>query len=72
MNNGADFINELFGQFTGDDGKEYRCTKCKYPMEVIMAQTMLKEPRKLFYCKRNTCDRFGFVTVVAKVNKKTI
>jgi len=54
----------------GDDGKEYRCVGCKYPLEKIVVQIMMKEYKKLFYCKRNVCARFGNVTVIAKVSNK--
>ncbi len=59
-------FNQFFGGITGKDGKEYRCVECKYPMERITVQTMLGDPRKLFYCKRKECSRFGTVTVIAK------
>jgi hypothetical protein len=66
MSNGADAFKDLFGQFTGDDGKEYRCVECKYPLVKIVVKTVFDDPKKLFYCKRNICTRFGFITVVAK------
>lgn len=49
----------------GKDAKEYRCVSCKYPMELVLAKTLDDIiARKLFYCKRSKCKRFGFVTVV--------
>ncbi len=59
-------FNEMFGQFTGEDGKEYRCIACKYPMDRITVKTVMGDSRKLFYCKRSQCEKFGLVTVVAK------
>lgn len=35
-----DPFKELFEAYTGDDGKEYRCVKCKYPMERIVVKTL--------------------------------
>lgn len=58
-------VNDIFGEFLGMDGKEYRCVLCKYPMERIVVKTMAGDPRKLFYCNHKGCSRFGFVTVVA-------
>lgn len=71
MSSGADFIEQMMNMAgLGDDGKEYRCVDCKYPLEKIVVQTMTKDYKKLFYCKRNVCSRFGTVTVVAKVINK--
>lgn len=64
-----DFMKEIMGNYTGDDGWQYRCTKCKYPMERIVVQTMAQNPRKLFFCGRKQCERFGLVTVVANKTK---
>lgn len=63
--NGKDYINELFGSFTGNDGKKYLCTKCRQEMDRVVVQTAMNEPRKLFYCKNKHCSTFGNLTVVA-------
>lgn len=65
MNNN-DFLNDFLGGFTGEDGKEYRCVKCKYPMDRIVVKTIQGTPRKIFYCKNKKCANFGIITVVAK------
>lgn len=66
--NGGDFFNDLMGKYTGDDGKEYRCNQCSYPLEKIMvSESLSSKPRKLFYCTKRDCSKFGLVTVVAKV-----
>lgn len=49
-------FNEIFGAYLGNDGKEYRCVKCKYPMDRIVVKTMVGDPRKLLYCKRKECN----------------
>ena len=64
-------VEKLFGAMgIGDDGKEYRCVGCSYPMEKITVKTMMSEYKKLFYCKQKNCSRFGTVTVVANVINK--
>ena len=66
MSNNDDIFNQFFGGITGDDGKEYRCVECKYPLVKIIVKTTIGDAKKLFYCKKSTCTRFGFVTVVAR------
>jgi hypothetical protein len=64
-------FEQMFGSYLGkDDEHGYHCTKCDYEMEMIVVKTTLESPKKLFYCKRNKCERFGIVTVVAKVKNK--
>lgn len=64
----TDFFNDMLKGMSGDDGKEYRCVECKYPLVKIIVKTTIGDAKKLFYCKKSTCTRFGFVTVVARKN----
>ena len=68
-----DYLNDLFGSFTGDkkyDKFGYHCTRCKYELDQVVVKTVLETKKKLFYCKNKNCLNFGFLTVVAiKKNK---
>ena len=73
MVNNTDYFNELFGQYTGDkkyDKFGYHCTGCGYELEQIIANKPLGGTKKLFYCKRSDCPKFGVVTVVARKKVK--
>lgn len=64
--NKDDLFKKMFEGITGEDGKVYRCVKCSYPLEKIMVKTVSQDYKKLFYCKRNKCERFGTITVVVQ------
>jgi hypothetical protein len=67
MTPASEMLEEMMGTFTGKDGKEYRCNKCHYPMGVILVKTMVEARKKMFFCKRKECERYGLVTMVAIV-----
>lgn len=69
----TDYLNELFGSITGDkkyDSRGYHCVECSYELDQISAKTLGEGKKKLFWCTRKSCSRYGFVTVVAKVKNK--
>lgn len=60
-----EFFGKGFGAGGVIDKTVYRCVRCSYPLQKILVKTE-ESYKKLFYCKTKTCDRFGFITVVAK------
>ena len=69
----TEFIDEMFGQFTGDkkyDKVGYHCTKCDYELSRIVVKTTMETQRKLFYCTNKKCKKFGVLVVAAKTKEK--
>jgi len=68
----SQFINGFMagGGMPVDDGYEYRCTKCKYPMDTINIESYGVK-RKIFYCKRKECERFGIIVIIGIKMKKS-
>ena len=69
----TDFINEMFGQYTGEkkyDKVGYHCNKCDYELDRIVVKTVVDASKKLFFCVNKNCERFGVLTVVAKTKNK--
>lgn len=63
----------ILGQMTGDkkyDKHGYHCVICEYELEQIVVKTALQNNKKIFFCKRNTCPKYGMLTVVARIKNK--
>ena len=43
------------------------CNKCDQELFYVEVQPTSGKPRHLFYCVNNHCERFGLLTVVAKL-----
>ncbi len=55
---------QIYPQEPIPEKKGLFCTKCE--MDLVPINT---EPRRVFYCANNKCERFGIVVVIAKTTK---